>query len=174
MACRPQRPRYAKDSARVMSSSLSRFTSPLNATCTRQCCTVSQSAANIEKGDIRLESSCESAYLVLAYCALMALKLISPSGAQAASAALCMRCLTTAPLARRAGALAPRYGNSQRQSTRQMAGIQMDRPLISQDKRPLYDIYIKGSPEKGEIGDCAPYSFLVQNWVIWAWLVCAS
>lgn len=29
--------------------------------------------------------------------------------------------------------------------------------LVSLDKKPLYDIYVKGSPEKGELGDC-PFS----------------
>ncbi|KAK9808237.1 hypothetical protein WJX73_002184 [Symbiochloris irregularis] len=32
-----------------------------------------------------------------------------------------------------------------------------DHELIPHSKRPLYDIYIKGSPEKGEVGDC-PFS----------------
>ncbi len=28
--------------------------------------------------------------------------------------------------------------------------------IVSQNAKPLYDLYVKGSPEKGELGDCAP------------------
>ena len=31
------------------------------------------------------------------------------------------------------------------------------RGVAAQEKRPLYDIYVKGSPEKGELGDCESF-----------------
>ena len=27
--------------------------------------------------------------------------------------------------------------------------------IVSQNAKPLYDLYVKGSPQKGELGDCA-------------------
>lgn len=50
--------------------------------------------------------------------------------------------------------------------------IELRLPLVSQDKRPLYDIYIKGSPEKGEVGDCEPQNLLTCSYVAWVDLFC--
>ena len=89
---------------------------------------------------------------------IMAGKLLNLSATvQCPTATRYFQCLTSAPLRRGTGASAP-CQPFQRTSVRQYA-IEMAHPLVSPQKKPLYDIYIKGSPEKGEVGDCKlPFS----------------
>lgn len=39
--------------------------------------------------------------------------------------------------------------------------------IVSPSAKPLYDLYVKGSPEKGELGDCAGLSSCSAYAVIW-------